>query len=269
MVKIAAPTRVMVVDDFDYLLIIKMKRKILSILLIASALGINAQNVQLHYDLGHVLEKDLGGRPSVTTTVEIFKPDAWGNTFLFVDLDYFHDGVAGAYWEVSREFNISHNKRWAAHLEYDGGLSSKQDTYISTRFQHTALVGPAWNWASADFSKTLSLQALYKYCFKGQNPWNKPFNSFQATAVWGLHFANRLFSFTGFIDCWYDANVKGNWITITEPQFWVNLNALKGCKDFNLSLGTEVEISNNFVFDDNGRNDKFHAIPTIAMKWTF
>ena len=147
MVKIAAPTRVMVVDDFDYLLIIKMKRKILSILLIASALGINAQNVQLHYDMGHLLEKDLGGRPSVTTTVEIFKPDAWGNTFLFVDLDYFHDGVAGAYWEVSREFNISHDKRWAAHVEYDGGLSSKQDTYISTRFQHTALVGPAWNWA--------------------------------------------------------------------------------------------------------------------------
>ena len=54
MVKIAAPTRVMVVDDFDYLLIIKMKRKILSILLIASALGINAQNVQLHYDMGHL-----------------------------------------------------------------------------------------------------------------------------------------------------------------------------------------------------------------------
>ena len=37
----------------------------------------------------------------------------------------------------------------------------------------------------------------------------------------------------------------------------------------NLSLGTEVEISNNFVFDKEGRNDKFYAIPTIAAKWTF
>ena len=78
-----------------------------------------------------------------------------------------------------------------------------------------------------------------------------------------------MFSFLGFIDCWYDRSVRGNWITISEPQLWFNVNALKGCKDINLSLGTEVEISNNFVFDDKGRNDKFHAIPTIAAKWTF
>ena len=245
-----------------------MKKYLLSIMMLATAVA-QAQNVQLHYDLGHVIDDDLSGRPSVTTTVELYKPDRWGNTFFFVDIDYFHDGAAGAYWEFAREFNVTPNKRWAAHVEYDGGLSSNQNNYTSTRFQHAALVGPAWNWASADFSRTLSLQALYKYYFKGQNPWNSPFSSFQATAVWGIHFANRLCSFTGFIDCWYDANVRGKWITVTEPQFWVNLNALKGCKDFNLSLGTEVEVSNNFVFDDKGRNDRFLVIPTIAAKWTF
>jgi len=37
----------------------------------------------------------------------------------------------------------------------------------------------------------------------------------------------------------------------------------------NLSLGTEVELSNNFVYDEAGRNDKFYAIPTIAAKWSF
>ncbi len=231
--------------------------------------GASAQNIQMHYDLGKVIEDDLQGRPSFTTTVELFKPDKWGSTFFFVDLDYLHDGVAGAYWEVAREVNITSNKQWAAHVEYNGGSTSSKFTNMSTRYQHAFLAGPAWNIASADYSKTLSLQAMYKYYFKGQNPWNRPYSGFQATAIWGVHFSQRMFSFLGFIDCWYDRSVRGNWITISEPQLWFNVNALKGCKDINLSLGTEVEISNNFVFDDKGRNDKFHAIPTIAAKWTF
>lgn len=245
-------------------------KKLFSVCLFLGLTGaLAAQNVQLHYDLGHSLSDDLSGRPSVTTTVEMFRPDKWGSTFFFVDLDYYHDGVAGAYWEVAREFNITPNKRWAAHVEYNGGLSSSQVTQYATRFQHAFLAGPAWNWASGDFSKTLSIQAMYKYYFKGQNPWNRPFNSFQATAVWGLTFASGLCTFSGFIDCWYDPNVRGKWITITEPQLWWNVSALKGCEDIHLSLGTEVEISNNFVWDRNGRNDKFYAIPTIAAKWTF
>ena len=37
----------------------------------------------------------------------------------------------------------------------------------------------------------------------------------------------------------------------------------------NLSLGSEVEISNNFIWNDDGKNNKFYAIPTVAAKWTF
>ncbi|WP_449028715.1 DUF5020 family protein, partial [Prevotella jejuni] len=58
-------------------------------------------------------------------------------------------------------------------------------------------------------------------------------------------------------------------ILLSEPQFWFNLNTLKGMKDVNLSLGTEVEISNNFVWNDKGQNNRFYAIPTVAAKWTF
>ena len=68
--------------------------------------GSQAQNVQFHYDLGHNLSKDLSNRPAVTTTVEMFKPDKWGSTFLFTDIDYKNDGAVGAYWEISREFSI-------------------------------------------------------------------------------------------------------------------------------------------------------------------
>ena len=95
------------------------------------------------------------------------------------------------------------------------------------------------------------------------------FNGFQLTGVWGDTFANGLCTFSGFVDVWYDKDVCGKLIVLSEPQFWFNLNKLKGMDDVNVSLGTEVEISNNFVFDSDGNSHKFYAIPTIAAKWTF
>ncbi len=235
----------------------------------ACTVALSAQNVQLHYDLGHSLYKDLTNRPSVTTTVEMFKPDRWGSTFMFTDIDYQRDGVAGAYWEIAREFNVTNNKQWAAHVEYNGGLTSDETSWTATRFQHALLAGGAWNWHSSDFSRTFSLQAMYKYYFKNRHYQAHAFNSFQLTEVWSLTFAGRLCTFSGFCDTWYDPSVKGKWIVISEPQFWFNLNTLKGMDKVNLSLGTEVEVSNNFVWNEDGQNNRFYAIPTIAAKWTF
>jgi hypothetical protein len=246
-----------------------MNKKLAFAALLMMGASACAQNVQLHYDLGHSLYNDLSNRPSVTTTIEMFKPDKWGSTYFFTDIDYFHDGVAGAYWEISREFNVSHNKQWAVHAEYDGGEASSQINDYSTRFQHAFLFGPAWNWHSADFSKTFSVQAMYKYYFKGQHAYNRSFNGFQLTEVWGITFAHKLCTFDGFCDLWYNKSVKGNLILLSEPQFWFNMNTLKGWDGVNLSLGSEVEISNNFVYNRGGENNHFYAIPTIAAKWTF
>ena len=247
-----------------------MKRIFLSCMfVIAYVVTGHAQNLQLHYDLGHSLYDDLTSRPSVTTTFEMFKPDKWGSTFTYTDIDYQRDGVAGAYWELAREFNLTHNKQWAAHIEYNGGLTSNEETWNATRFQHAFLAGGAWNWHSGDFSKTFSLQVMYKYYFKNRHYGAHPFNGFQITEVWGLQMANNLFTFSGFCDLWYDPNVKGNLILLSEPQLWVNINALKGMEGINLSLGTEVELSNNFVWNDKGQHNKFYAIPTLAAKWTF
>lgn len=236
-------------------------------LLMATSFCASAQNIQLHYDLGHSLSKNLSGRPSVTTTVEMFKPDRWGSTFLFTDIDYYADGVAGAYWEVSREFNIAKGGPFAAHIEYNGGTTSIEHTATAARFQHALLAGGAYNWTSADFQHNLSLQAMYRYTFKGQN--RGAFNGFQATAVWGTTFAKGMLTFSGYVDVWYDPDVSGRLITMSEPQLWFNFSALKGMKDVHLSVGTEVEVSNNFVIDDLGRQNCFYAIPTAAVKWTF
>ena len=54
-------------------------------------------------------------------------------------------------------------------------------------------------------------------------------------------------------------------IFITEPQLWVNLNKFEGINPkFNLSIGTEWEISSNFAV-----LDKTVVNPTLAIKWTF
>lgn len=112
-----------------------------ALLALSPFIGIHSQNIQLHYDLGHSLYSDLTPRQSVTTTVEMFKPDTWGSTYFFIDLDYKNDGVKGTYWEISREFNVSKNKQFAAHVEYNGGAETGEtdDNYYGNRYQHTAL----------------------------------------------------------------------------------------------------------------------------------
>lgn len=246
-----------------------MKHFFSTLALVATTVAAPAQNVQLHYDLGHSLYNDLGNRPSVTTTVEMFKPDTWGSTYLFTDIDYQRDGVAGAYWEIAREFNVTKNNQWAFHVEYNGGLNSDEDTWNATRFQHAVLAGGAWNWHSADFSRTFFVQALWKYYFKNRHYGARPFNGFQLTEVWGIQFAKGFCTFSGFCDLWYDPSANGKWIVISEPQFWWNLNKFKGWEKINLSVGTEWELSNNFVWNDKGEHNRFYFIPTIAAKWTF
>lgn len=190
---------------------------------------------------------------------------------MFTDIDYKNDGTIGAYWEIAREFNLTKNKQWAAHVEYNGGVGSGETPggYYGNRYQHSMLLGGAWNWASKDFSKTFSVQLMYKYYFKNGHTGAHPYNSFQLTEVWGTTFAHGLCTFSGFCDVWYDPDVNGKLIMVSEPQFWFNLNTLKGMKNVNLSLGSEVEISNNFVWNDRGEHNRFYAIPTVAAKWTF
>ena len=104
---------------------------------------------------------------------------------------------------------------------------------------------------------------MYKYIQK--HDFDEPHN-FQLTGVWYLHFAkSRICSFTGFADFWREKTSNGDFIFLSEPQFWLHLNKLKGFDDkLNLSIGTEVELSYNFA-----ARDGFYAIPTAAIRWDF
>ena len=239
-----------------------MKKTLLSALLFIACLPMFAQlNVQMHYDFGKTIYGDeLSNRPLFTATVENFKADKWGTTFFFIDLDFGNNTMKSVYGEIAREFKLGKTP-FAAHVEYNGGLSgfgSYNDAYLA---------GAAWNWANKDFSKTFSLQLLYKH-LANQPSSNK--HSWQVTTVWGIHFAKGLCSFSGFADLWHDNSVTGNLIFCSEPEFWFHLNALESVDDdFKLSVGAELELTKNMVWPTDGLNDNFYAIPAVGVKWTF
>ena len=218
-------------------------------------LASKAQNFQVFYDTAP-------DRKCVTTTFEMFRPDAFGSTFTFIDMDY--NGTAvGAYTEIAREFCFWQDSEWnwlSVHAEFNGGLAG------ATSFNNSWLLGLTYSGHSDDFSKTWSVTASYKAIpgTVGLELQKQPHN-FQLTGVWGISFLNNWCSFSGFADFWREARVwqNTNFIFITEPQLWVNLNNIAGMENVNLSVGGELEISNNFV--EKG----FRVMPALGAKWTF
>lgn len=229
----------------------------------------SAQNLQLHYDFGRSIYNELDksddsyGRPTLTTTVEMFRPDGWGSTFFFIDFDY-SSGAKGAYWELAREFCFWQDSKmsWLSiHAEYNGGLSDAAGS-----FNNSWLTGATYSGHSKDFSKTWSISLMYKYIPHTVNTaGEKQEHNFQITGVWGLNFAKGWCTYSGFIDFWREwrAWQDTSHILLSEHQLWLNFNKIEGWDKINLSVGTEVEFSNNFVAKG------FYVIPTLAAKWTF
>lgn len=216
-------------------------KKIAVVLMLAMGLGtsmVSAQNLQVHYDMGE-------DRGYVTTTIEMFKPDQWGSTFFFVDMD--HDTDAGnsvsfSYMEIARALKFW-DSPWAAQIEYNGG------TFVNNAW----LAGAQYTWNSADFSKIFTLQGLYKYIDDGLNE-----ASFQLTGVWTIQMFQGAVTFSGFADYWKEekTSLGTDFVFLSEPQLWYNFGE-------HFSAGGEVELANNFIFEG------FRVSPTLAVKWTF
>ena len=245
-----------------------MKKLLLACLLFA-AWPLAAQNLQLHYDFGRALYNELDktaeadGRPQLTSTFEMFRPDKVGSTYLFIDMDY-NNGVRGSYWEISREFCFWGDTKWnwlSLHVEYDGGLDRVVGSY-----NDAYLAGATYSGHSVDYSKTWSLSMMYKHIPSTLSKHGKKDEAnFQVTGVWNLAFCKGRFSFDGFFDFWRECR---SWqgtthIFMAEPQVWYHFNRNTPKGSGFLSIGAECELSNNFV--DKG----FYAIPTLALKWTF
>lgn len=234
-----------------------MKKLILAVLVL-TATALQAQtNLQVMYDFGN-------SRKNVTSTLEMFKPDKWGNTFFFVDMEF--NGGADkqpslAYMEIARCL-----KFWdgpiSAHVEYNGGLLL--NGLAGFPINNAYLVGADYGWNDKSFTKFLNFKVLYK-SIQGKNP-----NSFQLTGVWSLNYLNKKLTVSGFADFWREDNMnftnangnaivptKTKYVFISEPQIWYNFNQ-------NLSVGGEVEIATNF-----GTVDGWKVCPALGAKWNF
>ena len=234
-----------------------MKKLFLFAVMAAAAFTAQAQNIQLHYDFGrNIYTGEEADRQKVTVTLEQFKADQWGSWFYFVDVDLSRHFTESAYTEISREINLGKDLPFAAHVEYDGGLSK------TFSFQQAGLIGGAYNGHTADFSKTWSVQLMYKQYFKSYDNTHS-YASAQLTGVWGMNFLNDKLRFAGFIDFWRGEkdNGHGCMVILSEPQLWYNITP-------NLAVGTEWEFSNNFVSNsDRDSNKTFFFNPTLALKW--
>ncbi|WP_167604607.1 DUF5020 family protein [Maribellus sediminis] len=225
-----------------------MKRILLLFSFVALVSSLSAQNIQLHYDFGE-------GRKMLTSTVEMFRPDKYGSTFFFIDMDYgseesgVDNGISLGYWEIARAFKWNETQKIMPRVEYNGGIMVLGgDNYP---IENCWLAGIERTWASADFSKIFTLQGNYKYIKDKEDA------SFQITAVWTVNFLDGKMSFLGFADFWKEEMFWGtDFRFLSEPQIWYNASK-------NFSLGSEIELSNNFV------GDEFAVKPTLAVKWTF
>lgn len=236
-------------------------------------------NLQIFYDFGR-------DRKQVTTTLEGFYGDKWGNTFFFIDYDYKakkadgNKAPCGTYFEIARCLNFWQDSKLAPlslHVEYNGGV------YSAYNINHAFLGGLDWFIHSKDFKNTLNLKVLGKYIVydkatDGSRPHSKV--PMQFTAVWGMQdlFNVKGLRFSGFADFWWQnhsvAKIDGNgnfkmdtWKTsdivfIAEPQLWYAVGQHFGVD--NLNVGTEIELSYDF-----GSGSGFWCRPCLGVKWVF
>ncbi len=201
-----------------------------------------AQNIQLHYEAS-------GDKEYFVSTVEMFKPDQYGSTFLFVDMEYNSPGDKNgnlAYWEIARAFTLPINNV-SATLQYNDGVASDFP------------IGQAWL-AGVNYYLDLGFIALpTDILFRAAQGAESP--DFQVTTTWLVTLMNDHIELSGFFDFWSQDEIGSDgkqWVLMGEPQIWYQANE-------HFSIGSEVEISHNFVFGADG----VQVLPTIGLRWTF
>jgi hypothetical protein len=231
-------------------------KKILFLILVISAVKIYSQNFQFHYDLGE-------DRNYITSTMEMFKPDEYGATFFFIDFDYNLPGnksMSLAYFEIARYIEVY--KKLSVTVQYNDGFIVGTVPNFSGNaaftLNQTWLGGISYP-VNLGFV-TLNTDILYRRTYGSEG------TDGQLTIVWYVPFMDK-FSFTGFLDFWsqdirlrnfMSTSEEKEMVFLTEPQIWYNVWN-------HLSVGTEIEISNNFL---PGQKE-VKVNPTLALKWNF
>ncbi|MFO8054707.1 MAG: DUF5020 family protein [Bacteroidales bacterium] len=227
-------------------------RPILIIIAIMASQGLLAQNLQLHCIFG---EKKV--HPA--TRVEMFQADQWGSTYFFIDMFYgISDELNGmnmAYWEISRGLKFW-DSPFEIHLEYNGGLGRFELSEATGAYtiNDAWLLGGHYTFANESFSKTFTIQAMYKYIKYKQDL------SFQLTGIWDLNFFKEKLTFEGYADYWKEQKTHQQgtteYIFMTEAQLWYNFTE-------QLAAGGRFELTNNFSVKGMA------FTPGLGARWIF
>lgn len=235
-----------------------MKKTLLASMMILAMTAAPAQELQLHYDFGE-------DREHFTTTFEMFKPDALGNTFMFIDFNYDKDdtkGINETYFEIARVFSTPETAPFGLHVEFNSGHGrfSVPDSELAYGINDAWLGGIDYSVNAEDYSRGLSFKVLYK------NIRDKQDDSYQLTLVWYAHFMERKVTFRGFADFWredmdfnFDGEVDTEHVFLTEPQLLYNVTG-------QFSVGTEIEIGHNF---GGNPEEGWQINPTLMVKYSF
>lgn len=220
--------------------------------------ALSAQEIQLHYDFGD-------DREHFTSTIEMFKPDAYGSTFFFVDFNYDvgdMKGVSESYFEIARVFSTPETRPFGFQIEYNGGHGrfNSPEAQLAYGINDAWLAGIDYSVNAPDYSRGLSFKVLYK------NIRGKHDDSYQLTLVWYWHLLDGKVTFRGFADFWredldfdFDGETDTEHVFLTEPQLMYNVTE-------QFSVGTEIEIGHNFA----GNPDKgWQVNPTLFVKYSF
>jgi len=282
-----------------------LRKAILAVALatLALAQGAKAQtNLQVFYDFA-------GDRQHVTTTLEGFYADNWGNTFFFVDHDYNSKAADnhvyapnGTYWEIARCLNFWQDSQLApfsVHLEYNGGV------YNGFTVNNAYLFGVDYFLHSEDFLNTLNLKVLGKFIdYAGATKLDgTPRSSLvpmQFTAVWGMQdlFGVKGLRFSGFADFWWENHTVYRFSSQEEQDKWIRKQEQSGkswpeieatmkdtVKDSDIVFISEPQLWYNVgqhfnvpnlnvggeveLSFDFGSTMGFRARPCLGIKWIF
>jgi hypothetical protein len=239
---------------------------LLPVFLLLSALRINAQSLQLHYDTRHTLDPKRNDKNFATLYFEYFKTPDTGKLFikpgsfllkLQADMNGDKSNIGKYYMQVSQEVRFWKPKLFI-NLQYSGGLGVTNPRQYSYYILNTYSVGLSYpfKWGSAYLSSVLN----YKYV-----PYTKPSHDFLYTFYFYKGLFNYKAEFAGDFSIWTENKNHGDDYTkalhgkrfyfFAEPQFWYNLNKT-------IALGTKLNTNYHVLTADN----VLQLYPTVAVR---
>ncbi len=215
-------------------------KSIILVLLLSLLAG---QNLQLHYELDQ-------GRRYMVSTLEMFRPDDFGATYWFVDVQYDDSGTKSAslaYLELARYFKFPLGNKLQTTVQYNDGL-----------FLGGGL-GQVWLGGVSTYLNLPILPLTVDLLYRHQS--GTVSNDIQITTVWSRTVFDGKISLMGFFDLWTFANAGNDgkdWIFLSEPQLWYHLTE-------QAALGGEIHIFYNFPVVSQA----WEFYPTLGFKWEF